>query len=203
MRIGIMGGTFNPIHMGHLMMSEYLCDEFSLDSVLFIPTDNPPHKNKGVLDAQIRLEMVRFATDKNDRFQVSDIEVNRKNTTYSIDTVNLLKEEYPNDKLFFIIGSDSLFQLNTWKKFDELAKAIEFIVATRPGYFEDEDDNSVEDEIQELNSKYGSIIHCVETPMYEISSTDIRDRIKVGKSVKYLLLDEVIEYIDHNNLYKE
>lgn len=203
MRIGIMGGTFNPIHMGHLMMSEYLCDEFSLDFVLFIPTGNPPHKNKGVLDAQIRLEMVRFATDKNDRFQVSDIEVNRKNTSYSIDTVNLLKEEYPNDKLFFIIGSDSLFQLNTWKKFDELAKAIEFIVAARPGYFEDEDDNSVEDEIQELNRKYGSIIHCVETPMYEISSTDIRDRIKVGKSVKYLLLDEVIEYIDHNNLYKE
>lgn len=200
MVIGLMGGTFNPIHYGHLMMSEYLREEMGMDKILFIPTGNPPHKTWGVLDAEDRMEMVKIAVADNPAFEVSDVEVRNKEISYSVDTVKKLQKQYPEDQLVFLVGSDILPELKTWRRFDELAKAIEFVIAVRPGY-ERINKEDIRIEIGALIKNYGAKITVVETPRYEISSTDLRNRLKVGKSVKYLLPDAVIKLIKEKGYY--
>ena len=193
---GIMGGTFNPIHLGHLMISEYIRDEIKLDKIIFVPTGNPPHKSD-LLDAEIRYEMTKMAIEGNENFMVSDIETKRQGVSYTVDTVNQLSEQL-DAELSFIIGSDTLFQLKTWKRFDELAKQIEFICAIRPEYMATK---ILSSELIYLNQKYGARIKIIKTPQYMISSTDLRNRIKYGKSLKYLLPDKLIEYIYERRLY--
>lgn len=197
-KIGIMGGTFNPIHYGHLMISEYLREEMKLDKVLFIPTGNPPHKILS-LDSKYRYEMVKIATESNKFFEVSDIEIKKSGYSYSVDTVKELKEQRPADYVF-LIGLDTLFQLKTWKKLEELSREIEFAVALRPNYMEKE---KVEGELTLLRKIFSTKIHIVESPLYEISSTELRNRIREEKSVKYLMPREVIKYIKDNNLYRD
>lgn len=201
MKIGIMGGTFNPIHLGHLMMTEYIREEMNYDKILFIPTGNPPHKQIDVLDAEVRMEMVKIAVADNPYFEVSDVEVRKEGISYSVDTVAELKKQYPEDELFFIIGSDILPDLKDWRRFDELARSIRFILAVRPG-FESLSREEIRGEIRDLHMRYGAEITVVETPRYEISSTDLRNRLASGKSVKYLIPDEVIEYIESRGCYK-
>lgn len=200
-RYGIMGGSFNPIHMGHLMMSEYVRVELDLDEIIFIPTGNPPHKQTGILDAENRLEMVKKATKDNPHFTVSDIEVKRQGISYSVDTVLALKERYPEDEFYFLIGLDILPDLRGWRRFDELAKEIEFALSIRPGY-----DTMTKDQmvwhINTLKEQFQAEIIVVETPLYEISSTDIRRRIREGKSIRYLVKPEVIQTIEKNGYYK-
>lgn len=193
---GIMGGTFNPIHLGHLMISEYIRDEIKLDKIIFVPTGNPPHKSD-LLDAEIRYEMTKMAIEDNENFMISDIETKRQGVSYTVDTVNQLSEEL-DAKLSFIIGSDTLFQLKTWKRFDELAKQIEFICAIRPEYMATK---ILSSELIYLNQKFDARIKIIKTPQYMISSTDLRNRIKYGKSLKYLLPDKLIEYIYERRLY--
>lgn len=197
-KYGIFGGSFNPIHYGHLMICEYIKEEMGLDKVIFIPTGNPPHKEIEV-SAKDRYEMVKTAISPNLDFDISDIETTRVKLSYTVDTIRELKEIYKEEKLYFIIGMDSLFQLKTWKKIKDLSSEIEFVVAKRPGYLDDEKINR---EIKYLKENFGTKIILVETPLYEISSTDLRDRIKKGKSLRYLIPKKVLNYIEESEFYK-
>lgn len=197
-KYGIFGGSFNPIHYGHLMICEYIKEEMGLDKVIFIPTGNPPHKDLGV-SAEDRYEMVRLAISPNPDFEISDIETTRVKLSYTVDTIRELKEIYKEEKLYFLIGLDSLFQLKTWKKIDDLSQEIEFVVALRPGYIDKEEINN---EIDFLRENFGTKINLIKTPLYEISSTDLRDRIHEGKSLRYLIPKKVLDYIEESGFYK-
>lgn len=197
-KYGIFGGSFNPIHYGHLMICEYIKEEMGLDKVIFIPTGNPPHKDLGV-SAEDRYEMVRLAISPNPDFEISDIETTRVNLSYTVDTIRELKKIYKEEKLYFLIGLDSLFQLKTWKKIGDLSQEIEFVVALRPGYIDKEEING---EIDFLRENFGTRINLIKTPLYEISSTDLRDRIHEGKSLRYLIPKKVLDYIEESGFYK-
>ena len=197
-KYGIFGGSFNPIHYGHLMICEYIKEEMGLDKVIFIPTGNPPHKDLGV-SAEDRYEMVRLAISPNPDFEISDIETTRVKLSYTVDTIRELKEIYKEEKLYFLIGLDSLFQLKTWKKIGDLSQEIEFVVALRPGYINKEEINN---EIDFLRDNFGTRINLIKTPLYEISSTDLRDRIHEGKSLRYLIPKKVLDYIEESGFYK-
>lgn len=197
-KYGIFGGSFNPIHYGHLMICEYIKEEMGLDKVIFIPTGNPPHKDLGV-SAEDRYEMVRLAISPNPDFEISDIETTRVNLSYTVDTIRELKKIYKEEKLYFLIGLDSLFQLKTWKKIGDLSQEIEFVVALRPGYIDKEEINN---EIDFLRENFGTKINLINTPLYEISSTDLRDRIHEGKSLRYLIPKKVLDYIEESGFYK-
>ncbi|MDR7870262.1 MAG: nicotinate-nucleotide adenylyltransferase [Tissierellaceae bacterium] len=199
MKIGIMGGTFNPIHHGHLILSEYIRSIANLDKIIFIPTGTPPHKdNKEVLDGVTRLKMVDLAIKSNPYFVSSDIEVKRPSTTYTIDTVMELKEVYHDSELYMIVGADTLLSLYTWKDFAKVLSQVNFIVADRLGL----NDNDVHKEIERLNKKYNSEIISIDSPVIDISSTVIRSRLKENLSIKYLVPDTIEEYILKNNLYR-
>ncbi len=197
-KYGIFGGSFNPIHYGHLMICEYIKEEMGLDKVIFIPTGNPPHKDLGV-SAEDRYEMVKLAISPNPDFEISDIETTRVNLSYTVDTIRELKKIYKEEKLYFLIGLDSLFQLKTWKKIDDLSQEIEFVVALRPGYIDKEE---IDNEIDFLRENFGTRINLIKTPLYEISSTDLRDRIHEGKSLRYLIPKKVLDYIEESGFYK-
>lgn len=198
MKIGLMGGTFNPIHMGHLIISEFLRITFPLDKVIFIPSGNPPHKNNDIAESDHRIAMVKLATNSNPFFEVSSIELKRIGKSYTIDTIKKIKALYPDDELYFIIGSDSLLDLTTWKDFESLVTNINFLICGRPENTEE----SIIRKIEELTKKYNSNIIYIKGPLVEISSTLIRDRIKDEKSFKYLVPEKVENYIYENNLYK-
>ena len=197
-KYGIFGGTFNPIHFGHLMICEYLKEELGLDKVIFIPTGNPPHKSLDV-SAIDRYNMVKLAISSNPDFEISDIETNRVNLSYTVDTIIELKKIYKNQKVFFLIGLDTLFQLKTWRKIEELSREIEFVVALRPKYI---DIDEINRELKFLRENYGTIVEIIHTPLYEISSTELRTRIRDEKSVRYLIPNNVVNYIKESGFYK-
>lgn len=197
-KYGIFGGSFNPIHYGHLMICEYIKEEMGLDKVIFIPTGNPPHKELE-LSAKDRYEMVRLAISPNPDFEISDIETTRVKKSYTVDTIRELKKIYKEEKLYFLIGLDSLFQLKTWMKIGDLSQEIEFVVALRPGYLDREEINK---EIDFLRENFGTRVNLIKTPLYEISSTDLRDRIREGKSLRYLIPKKVLDYIEESGFYK-
>ena len=195
MKIGILGGTFNPIHMGHLMIAEHIRQEKNFDKIIFIPTGDPPHKDVEVPGIK-RAEMVRLAISDNKHFEMSPIEVNREGITYTVDTLSELKNIY--DEMYYIIGSDTIFQLRTWKNFKEVAKMAKFIYMLRPGT---EDTRILSDEIEFLKENYNAQIEEIEGPMLYLSSTYLRGRIKADKSIKYLVPVSVIKFINDEGLY--
>ncbi|WP_427339004.1 nicotinate-nucleotide adenylyltransferase [Caloranaerobacter sp. DY30410] len=199
-RIGIMGGTFDPIHIGHLVIAEEIRNEFKLDKIIFIPAGNPPHKdNKKITSARHRYIMTLLATISNPHFEVSTIEIEKKETTYTIDTIKTLRKACNNNvELYFITGADSILELHTWKNIGELLKLCNFIAATRPGF----EIAKLERKIQEINNEYGANIYPTIVTALQISSTEIRTRIKEGRTVKYLLPEMVEKYIYKNNLYR-
>lgn len=198
-RLGIAGGTFDPIHMGHLIMAEVARQECGLDKVLFIPTGNPPHKaGYTVTPAAYRYEMVRMAIIDNPYFEISDIEVKREGFTYTVDTLMELRRIYPaNVEFFFIIGGDTLPEIKGWREASRVVKCCHFVVYGRPGY------DLAEEEIRFLKEEMGASIYTVDGPLLGISSTDIRDRIRQGKSIRYLVPAPVEEYIYKNRLYMQ
>ena len=200
-RIGIMGGTFDPIHYGHLAAAEAARVEFGLCKVIFMPAGNPPHKqSQKISDAEHRYRMTALATSSNSGFEVSRLEVDKAGITYTFDTMEELRSIYGEaPELYFITGADAVLELLTWYKIGELLTLCKFIAVTRPGF----DIWKLEQKIAEISSKYDGEIICLEVPLLEISSTDIRERIKNGKPVKYLLPEEVEAYIHKNGLYKE
>jgi nicotinate-nucleotide adenylyltransferase len=191
MRIGIMGGTFNPIHHGHLVAAEVAREEFRLDKVIFVPTYLPPHKSVDeIIPARDRYEMVKIAVSKNPYFEPSDIEVKRGGKSYTHDTLEEFRDIYRGEELYFITGADALREIDTWKNIDELAKFCKFIAVSRPGYPFD------------LKDRFRGEIYLLEIPALAISSTEIRARIRDGKSIKYLVPEKVEEYIIKNGLYR-
>lgn len=198
MKLGLIGGTFNPIHLGHLIISEYIRETFPLDKVIFIPSGDPPHKStKDTISSEHRKAMVDIATKSNPYFTVSDIEINRIGKSYTIDTIRHFKSLYPIDQLYFIIGADCLFELTTWKDFNTLATSTTFLLCGRPGLEEME----IYNKISELKEEYNANIIYINISLVDISSTSIRERVKSHKSIKYLVTDGVEDYIKKNNLY--
>lgn len=196
--IGIMGGTFNPIHMGHLIAAQEVLNKMKMDKILFIPTGNPPHKRKNeVIPKEDRYEMVRLAVQNNHCFEVSNIEIEREGQTYSYDTLIELHNTYYETNFYFIIGFDTLQDLDTWKKVNEVCKMTSFIVVNRGNTSKE-----IEEEILLKEKKYGCKFSLVNIPDIQISSSDIRSRIKNNESIKYLVRDEVEGYINQKGLYK-
>ena len=192
MKIGIMGGTFNPVHYAHLFVASEAKESFGLERVIFVPCSQPPLKGELELaDAEDRYRMVLLAIKPNPDFVVSSAELERGGKSYSIETVMEFQEKYGrNTEICFIIGMDSLVELSAWKDVDELKKMCQFIVAGRPGWKWEE-------------SKWKHVrCHLMETPEWEISSTDIRNRVRCGRSIKYLLPEVVERYIHDHQLYK-
>lgn len=198
-RIGVMGGTFNPIHMGHLILAEHAWDEFGLDEVLFMPSARPPHKTKGVLPDEIRKDMVMLAIEENEHFTFSSMEYERDGITYTIDTIRELKKENPTDTFYFIIGADSFYDLESWSSPKELMQETEFLVATRDGHTKEE----LEQHRKRLEEKYQAKISFISFPMLDISSSSIRKRVLEGKSIRYYVPRKVKDYIYEKQLYQD
>lgn len=183
-RIGIMGGTFNPIHLGHLMIAEKAYEDLSLDQVLFIPSGNSYMKDsREILDSRIRMAMVQEAISDNPHFALSDIEVNKTGNSYSCETIADLKKLHPNDDFFFLVGADSLFMMEEWYQPEKIFQEVTVAVAVREGHPEGE----LDDQIQYLKKKYDCEILKLTCRNVDISSTQIRTLLKDGKSIRYLL----------------
>jgi nicotinate-nucleotide adenylyltransferase len=191
MRVGVMGGTFDPIHHGHLVAASEVQTLFDLDEVVFVPTGEPWQKDsRTVSPAEHRYLMTVIATASNPRFTVSRVDIDREGPTYTIDTLRDLKAQRPDAELFFITGADALAQILSWKDVDELWELARFIGVTRPGH--------------ELTDR-GLPVNRVtlqEVPAMAISSTDCRDRVAAGHPVWYLVPDGVVQYIAKYHLYR-
>ena len=201
-RIGVMGGTFNPIHIGHLVTAEEAYCQFDLDHVMFIPSSHPPHKvDHEIAPAEDRYLMTVIATAPNEHFTVSRIEIERGGPSYTIDTMRQLHELHgTNTHFFFITGADAILEILTWKEPEELADYCDFIAATRPGYSlaKFEELHLLEQEKRRLPR-----VHFMEVPALAISSTDIRQRIREGRPIRYLVPDGVAYYLKKRGLYRE
>ena len=193
MGIGVMGGTFDPIHHGHLVAASEVADRFDLDEVLFVPTGEPWQKaGRQITPAEDRYLMTVIATASNPRFSVSRVDIDRGGPTYTIDTLKDLREQYPNEQLYFITGADALASIMSWHDWEEMFELAEFVGVTRPGYELRED--MLPADIQER-------VHLVEIPAMAISSTGCRERASQGRPVWYLVPDGVVQYIAKNDLY--
>ncbi|MDW7668196.1 MAG: nicotinate-nucleotide adenylyltransferase [Bacillota bacterium] len=197
-KIGIMGGTFDPIHYGHLVIANEVLFKFDLHKIIFVPTGNPPHKRSTALaDAYHRYMMTQFATMTNSSFDVSNIEVEKDGIAYTVDTIKELKNKYKDTKLYFITGTDAVLDLPNWKDPEEILNLCTFISVNRPGYVTD----TLDDKLNKLMEKYKGEILSIKAPQLKISSTDIRNRIQEGRPTKYLLPENVEQYILKKGLY--
>ncbi len=200
MKIGIIGGSFDPIHFGHLIMAEILREKANLNKIVFIPTGKAPHKLYQT-DAKIRQHMVELATVDNENFIVCDIEVKKETVSYTYETLSQLKSSYPECEFYFIIGLDILFDIENWHKAKELGTVTNFLLVNRLGYF-DMDIEEIKSKAVMLKDNLGLNIELVESPIIEISSSMIRNRVKHDLSIKYLTTKDVVNYIEANRLYK-
>jgi nicotinate-nucleotide adenylyltransferase len=192
-KIGILGGTFDPIHMGHLVLAEQVREKFQLERVIFIPCASPPHKTEQELSlADDRFEMTKLALEGNPYFFVSDIELKREGLSYTVETLRELKEFYRDSEIYFLTGSDVLDEITTWKNPEEIYKLAKIVIGVRPGFDKFDPENHFAKK---------SII--VEITGIDISSTQIREKVRKGESIKYLVPSKVEEYIKNRNLYKK
>lgn len=199
-RIGIMGGTFDPVHIGHLVTAEEARTQFSLDEVVFVPTGLPPHKKQyDVSSAEHRFLMTSLAVISNLKFSVSRIEIDRNGYSYAVDTVLNFRNKYGDRaELFFITGADAILEILTWKDVDRLMQESYFIAATRPGFNLKE----LEEKLALMPSEYKKQVFQMEIPALAISSTDIRNRVTKGKTIKYLVPEDIESYLYKNHLYR-
>jgi nicotinate-nucleotide adenylyltransferase len=194
-RLGLMGGTFDPIHHGHLVAAVQARWQFQLDQVLFIPTGQPWQKPVGVSPAEDRYRMTVIATASNPAFTVSRIEIDHPGPTYTVDTLRRLRSELGEaTRLYFITGADAVLHILTWKDRDEVLALAEFIAATRPGY----DLTKLAERLPGARDR----LHLMEIPMLAISSTEIRARVAQGAPIQYLVPDGVVRYIAEHGLYR-
>lgn len=197
--IAIMGGTFDPIHNGHLVAAEEVLNRYHVDKIVFMPAGKPYQKASGITDCEHRYLMTVLATMRNKNFSVSRLEIDREGMTYTIDTVEELKKLCRHDvRLYFITGADAIHQILSWKEPEKLLKLCDFVAVTRPGYKK----HDLYDNIGELMDRFKSKIYYMEIPALAISSTDIRDRVRTGKSIKYLVPEPVEDYIKKFGIYK-
>ena len=199
-KTGIMGGTFNPIHIGHLLLAENAKEAFGLDEILFVPSGLPYMKNGiEIADKWMRLEMTRLAVSDNPAFVLSSAEVEREGNSYTWETLELLREKEPETEFFFIEGADSLFAMESWKNPEIIFRDCTILAAVRDG----KDDDDLREQIARLEKKYGARIGLIGMKEISFSSTDIRERIRDGRSIRYMVPDKVIEYIKKYRLYME
>ena len=193
-RIGVMGGTFDPIHHGHLVAASEVQSWFDLDEVIFVPTGQPWQKSdRDVSPAEDRYLMTVIATAANPRFRVSRVDIERGGLTYTIDTLRELAQKYPDDELYFITGADAMAAILSWRDHAELFELAHFVGCTRPGHEMDE---------STLRGLPKERITLVEIPALAISSTDCRARVHSGEPVWYLVPDGVVQYIGKHGLYE-
>lgn len=203
--IAIFGGTFNPIHYGHLIVAEEIRSKYNLDKVVFVPCHLPPHKDPtDLVDAQKRLIMVHLAVVGNPCFEVSNFEIERGGRSYSIDTVRHFSKIYGEEtQLYFIVGADVLMELSTWKNIDHLLKLSKFIAVPRPGY----DTGKIFDykilgfSTRVLDSDLMENIIVENVSTSDVSSTDVRQKVREWKSIKYLVPENVEQFIHNQKLY--
>lgn len=197
-RVGIMGGTFNPIHLGHLILAEHAYEQLELDEVLFVPSGNPYMKEYAdVLDAKTRIDLVGEAIEDNSHFALSRIEVDRGGNSYSYETIAALKEANPDTEYFFMVGADSLFMMDKWMCPEKIFNEVTIAVAIRGGYTDDK----LEAQINILEEKYNIKIVRLNSRSVDISSTQIRARVKEGKSIRYMVHYKTAEVIKKKHLY--
>jgi nicotinate-nucleotide adenylyltransferase len=202
-RIALFGGSFNPIHNGHLIIARAIAERLRLERVILLPSKRPPHKQAvPLLDPRHRAEMVRLAIQDEALFELSDFDMTREGPSYTIDTVAHFHEELsPDVELHWIIGADSLAELSTWHRASELVDSCRIITAVRPGSadidWQELGTLLTEEQIARLKAGV------VQSPMIDISSTDIRERVRQGQSVRYLVPDQVWKYLDKNGLYQK
>ncbi|WP_024864773.1 nicotinate-nucleotide adenylyltransferase [Butyrivibrio sp. FCS014] len=198
-KIGILGGTFDPIHNAHLLLGEAAREQFGLDRVIYIPNNLQHLKNRTeITPGDIRYQMVKMAISDNPYFTCSRIEIDKEEGTYTVDTINSLKLMYPGDELFLILGGDSVIGIDTWYKADELLKSCTILAAVR----EEDDLQALDKKRRELNTRFGADIRILTFNRLDISSTEIRQRVKTGRSVRYLMPDECIEFMCIKGLYR-
>jgi len=190
-RIGVFGGTFNPIHVAHLIAAESVREQLGLNKVLFIPSAKPPHKgDEELVDGKLRLEMVRIAVKGNKYFEASDIEVRNPqgSKSYTVETLRILSEMHRDSRFFLIMGADQFNELDTWKEPDRLFEYAEVIVMNRAG-------------CRTVKNEYWGRVKHINIPNLEISSTEIRRRLRDGKTIRYLVKEEVEKFIRRKRLY--
>jgi nicotinate-nucleotide adenylyltransferase len=190
-RLGVMGGTFDPIHNGHLVAASEVADNFGLDEVIFVPTGQPWQKDRAVTPAEDRYLMTVIATASNPRFSVSRVDIDRGGPTYTTDTLRDLSELHPDAQLYFITGADALAQLLTWRDVDALFSLAHFVGVTRPGHV-----------LADPGLPAGEV-SLVEVPALAISSTEVRERVTSGRPIDYLVPEGVARYISKRGLYRQ
>ena len=197
MKTGICGGTFDPIHMGHLLIAEAAREQLGLSRVLFVPNGNPPHKQGAVIAPALRrMEMVRLAVADNPYFTPDEREI-KAGTSYTVETLTQIKSENPGGEYFYVIGGDTLPELTTWRRFTELFRLCRFAVYPREGL----SSQAVREQAERLHDQYGLQYDLLAGPRFDLSSTDLRERIARGASLRYLLPDGVARYIEKHGLY--
>jgi nicotinate-nucleotide adenylyltransferase len=191
-KIGILGGTFDPIHLGHLVLAEQVKEKLKLDQVIFIPCLRSPHKTRQKLSpAKDRLRMTQLALEGNSSLSVSDIELKRKGLSYTVDTLRELRELHPRSQVYFLTGSDVVHELDAWKHPEQIFRLAKVVIATRPGF----------DEIDRRN-RFAKKSIVVPITGIDVSSSEIRQRAKRGKSIRYLVPARVEDYIRKKKLYR-
>lgn len=195
-RIGILGGTFDPIHYAHLFIAEEARVRIGLDQVLFIPNGQPPHKKPYEVTAAVhRLEMTRLAIQGNPAFECSSIEAEREGPSYSVDTLERLHTDHPGAEIYFITGFDAVAELSTWMRHEEVVRLCRFVAVARPG-------TGAAELERRLPASYLKRIEILESTDLGISSTEIREQVRAGRPIRYLTPDSVVEYIARHGLYK-
>ena len=201
MKIGVFGGSFNPVHCGHLILAEHAADAAELDRVILVPAYESPFKTgTGGEISRHLLQMTRIAAEQNPRFEVSSMEIDKGVTSYTIDTMRAISAEIgTGDRLSFIMGADSFASLEKWRGADELLREYSFLVGCRPGCALEETEKTAE----QLRMRYNADIRIILIPQVDISSTDLRNRVRQGKSIRYLTPDGVAKYIAEFHLYED
>lgn len=186
-KVGILGGTFNPPHISHLIVAEHVRDQLGLEKIKFIPSFAPPHKEKkSTIGSEHRIAMLEKTISENEHFELDLTEIKRKGKSYTFDTIKQLKEQNPETEFYFIIGADMVQDLPNWYKIDELISLVQFVAVNRPGY--------------QNSTAYPVIM--IDVPDMAISSSDIRQKVKDGCSIKYLVTSDTEKYIESEGLYK-
>ncbi len=197
-KVGIMGGTFDPIHYGHLILAQNALETYDLDEIMFVPSGTPWLKDSTkVLSRNKRVSMTGIAIEDNPKFALSTIEIDREGNSYSYETVEELKKEYPETDFYFILGADSLLEIEKWKHPDRLMAECTLLAAVRDNC----DEEGLKKQICYLEEKYNAVICILPARRIDISSSDIRNLISEGKSVRYMLPNQVIKFIEKNHLY--
>lgn len=198
-RLGIMGGTFDPIHIGHLACAEQVRDIYGLDGVVFMPAGDPWMKRgRGVTDAETRFAMVKDAVADNPHFDASRLEIDRPGETYTVDTLRALRAYYPsNVALYFISGADAVLRILEWRDASEVGRLAHLVAVTRPGY-------NIDDARRKYMRTHAAIHHVstVEVTALAVSSTDLREKVRAGRSIRYLVPQVVADYIEERGLYR-